>query len=307
MKIYLSGVRTWHSYFMRGCDKYGAVPSTATLLKYTFPTFWRYYKRRGPQALLRTQPGESTIVDSGAHTFFGQSGLSVHKHTSTKEAGNVDLGHYHQAYMEFFKINFPRFDYFVELDVADVYGIDVVRTMRADYKEAGLWEKCITAFHRTNGADDYSWMLDNAESGYVALQGLRVNEPMLPYVAMIKRAYDRGIKVHGFALLNQPVLEGAPFYSIDCTSWLISQQYRRIIQFRRGVLKQTSFLSQGVAARKTGPYARGRHPHKFRSIENQLSISLAAIRQFEHYVTDLWCKRGVDWDAQIAQHAAGSA
>jgi hypothetical protein len=233
-------------------------------------------------------PAEDIILDSGAHTFFSSSGMSVHGYKVTRKMKN-DLSRYHSDYLVFLKKNWDRFDYFVELDVADLFGMDIVRAMRDDYMKAGMWDKCIMGWHPINGEDDYQWMLDNTGSGWVAIEGNRIGVPLIKYNNYIRPAYERGIKVHGFALMSDKLLRAFPFYSVDCASWLVPVMYG----------KQPTWTGDHITMIEMGRDKRGDAIKRLTSPQRKLRASIEAYRKAEAYYTDYWKAKGIDWDEQV--------
>lgn len=286
MKVFLSGTQTWHTYFNRGRSKYGPLREGVPMLKRSFPSYWY---ERGRRIQLRTQPADEVILDSGAHTFFSSVGLSVHGYKITRQDWG-ELDSYFRKFLIFLKRNWASYDYYVELDVADLFGIVKVEAMREDLRNAGLWSKCITAWHPVNGEDDYARMLDETESRYVALEGIRPGVPELPYNRFIKPAYDRGIKVHGFALMSDRILRKYPFYSVDCASWLLPVTYGKLPQFINGRIHQEDIRRVATAHKRLlKPAAKLEH-------------SIKTYRKAEGYYTDYWIAKGIDWEAQIERH-----
>jgi hypothetical protein len=295
MKIYLSGMHSYHGHCNRRHDHYDVLRSDAPWLDYCFPSFWDWYKPRpdfNGRVPLWTMPGNYVILDSGAHSFFAMNDLAVHG--KKRKSVKLDVAHYHGAYMNFVETNWDFISYFVELDVADIFGFEWVEKMRADYKARGLWDKCIPAWHRVNGMADFHAMLD-CPSRYIGLQGLRPSEQPLDYCDLIRQAFDAGVRVHGFALINQSILDKFAFYSVDATSWLQSAQYGSIRRFERGRLK-TVKTSWQPARRKCAKLESA----MFRNRLSLLQEGIAEIKKAEEFFTALWNARGVNWETQLA-------
>jgi hypothetical protein len=289
MKFYYSSMRSYQSHLNRGTSNYGPLLPAAPWLQYAFPSFWDWYTtKRNGRVKLFTMPAENVILDSGAHSFFAMNDLAVHG--KKREKVKVDVSHYHGAYMNFIEYNWDHISYFVELDVADVFGFEWVQKMRADYVKRGLYEKCIPAWHRVNGMEDFEAMLE-CPSRYIGLQGLRPNEPLLPYNSLLQRAYEAGVRVHGFALTNGKVLDKYPFYSVDSTSWLQGIMYGSLREFRRGQFKTLN-------ASRSKP---GKKPLReaFYDDRERILYGIREVRKAEHHFTQYWKARGVDWEAQL--------
>lgn len=296
MRVYLSGVKSWYTYFMRGLGRdrrmNGPFPRDATMLEYTFPTFWEEYRTTGDFNRLYKQPGRHTILDSGAHSFFGVFGISVH----TNEATSLDIPdpyHYADQYIRFIQHNLDRIHYFIELDVADVYGMDFVWRFRDKVKAAGLLDRMIPAWHPVNGWDDLEWMLD-APSKWIAVEGVRAGIPRLPYGKIIKRAWEKKVRVHGFALLYHEIMTTFPFYSIDCTTWQMPVKYGRMPTFKG------NRLVQEVIRDKASQYGKAvNHPWQHLSQADKVTKAITEMKKVETFYTELWKQRGVDWEAHL--------
>lgn len=196
--------------------------------------FFSYYYCRKGQAkndiLIKSRPHMKLItIDSGAHSFFSEhadSGLTVSFHkkkTKTKESPQE----YFEKYVDWIKKHWDFFDYFVELDIGEIVGQQTVLAWRERLKAEGLYTKCITVYHPgIMSWDDYIRTLDDSQSRYVALEGDRTaKRNRLPYRKMIKAAYDRGVKTHGFAMTKLDVFHKYPFFSVDSSSWKAAAQY----------------------------------------------------------------------------------
>ena len=293
MIVYLSGVKSWYTYFMRGLPRDGSVPFPAdvTLLDSCFPSYWDFTSKDGTK-VLPVQPGRRVILDSGAHSFFSMVGMSVH--VTYRKKTDVVLEDYFKKYLRFLEKNWDVFNYFVELDVADVFGMEAVQKMRRAYKSKGMMEKMIPGWHPVNGKEDFFWQL-KCPSHYIGMQGLRPGKPTIPYGPFIRECYDKGVRVHGFALLNQRLLREYPFYSIDSTTWLTPVQYNRQLSFDNGRLKATRIGTTvgSMAFTQTpsiGVTLKGK---------DRLRLSIQAVHSFESYITDYWEQRGVDWSDQL--------
>lgn len=119
-----------------------------------------------------------------------------------------------------------------------------------------------------------------ADFDYICIAGLnrkllKLEEKMMMgnYVFSLTR---NKIKVHGLAITNQKYNEAFPFYSIDSTTWLNPSMY--------GTTKNIS----NVALLKY----RNKNRHYLERISDDISYWL----NFEKQITDLWRKRGVNWD-----------
>jgi len=296
MRIYCSGTKTWHSYFWpKHLDRYKVKLEDANippkdLLQNCFPTFWDCRKTGLP-----TMPGSSTIVDSGAHSFFAMEGMSVHK-GRIRQREQIKVDDYLNNYCRFLEKYWDVIDYFIELDIALVVGMKKVEAMRKEFRDRGLMKKCILAWHPENGLADYTWILDNTESGYIGLQGLRANEEMLPYKTLCRLALERGFRTHVFALTYPDLLYQFPFYSTDSTRWLTAVQYGSSIRWDR----QKSQIENVILSKKVRKDNKRGESHRLvfhYSAADQLRNAIATLRELERHLTNYWAQKGVTWDA----------
>jgi len=294
MRVYLSGVRTWYSYFMRGLPRDGSVPlpEDAPSLVYSFPSFWEQYSRAGKVSSLHIQPAVSVILDCGAHSLFSINGVSAHNRES-RRSGPIDVSAYFTQYLAFVEKNWDSLSFFVELDIGELVGMDRVRRMRRRIKERGLSSKCLYGWHPPNGLRDYLWMVDNAESRYVGIQGPRPRLPVLEYGPFVSKAYDAGCRLHGFAITNTDLLQRYPFYSVDSTRWLTTVQYMRHTEFVDG-----KFVNPFVGVRSPWVKAKPSLAGGL-SAQDRLRQTIQAARDAERFFTDYWRAREVDWQARL--------
>lgn len=84
------------------------------------------------------------------------------------------------------------------------------------------------------------------------------------------------IKVHGLAITNQKYNEAWPFYSIDSTTWLSPSIYGRSMIIKNDLLLK--------------------YRNKTRHYLERINYDITYWLNFEKQITDLWRKRGVNWD-----------
>lgn len=239
-------------------------------------------------------------VDSGAHSFFGFAGVSsATHHKSSKKEDMPDPNEYIMQYLAWLKKYGHLLDYFVELDIQAIVGIEKVRYWRKKLEREGLWHKCIPVLHSCDTEAQWDETIKGAASGYVGLEGLRAGKVTLPYMKLLEKCYNLGVKVHGFALTNYKILEQFPFWSADSTTWTSCVRYGTFIvrdEFGKMMQKNPStenYLSHGISL--------DIHKNK-RSKESstkKLEHSAQKFRESEKFLTRLWVERGVDWDKKL--------
>jgi hypothetical protein len=246
---------------------------------------------------------KSIIVDSGAHSFFSEmqgSGLSVSVHTK-KTITKDTPENYFLGYLQWLQDNKDYYDYFVELDIGEVVGQETVLKWREEIRKAGLYSRCITVFHpRVMDFNDYLKMLEDSESKFVALEGDRPGRLRLPYNKLIKPAYEKGIKVHGFAFIKRDGLDCYPFYSVDATSWKASVQYGTGLTATKDGLRMISYKNEpqsivGLAKRFSNVLEVHSEDKKIQRYK-RLEIAISAYRDLEKYYNELWERRGIHWN-----------
>ena len=271
-------------------------------IEYAFYSY--YYLRNGkrPQVMEGTKEAHKILfIDSGAHSFFsemaeeGIESASVHKKKSkTKESPEE----YFNKYLIWLVQNYDKYDYFAELDIGEIVGQKKVLEWRELLKKNNLYDKCVTVYHpNIMNWQDYIDMLEDSESKYIALEGDRSGRKRLNYNKLIKPAYDRGIKVHGFAMTKTEVLRNHPFYSVDSTSWLQSEMYGTIPFHEQGKIKAVRFKDQKKFTDRLGKLDTeilfGEDLAKRRLYNMRLGIK--AYKEYEQFYTELWQKRNINW------------
>lgn len=291
MVIYLAGIE------QKECNE------VATLGKIPYAFYSYYYMRKKTElaeSMVNNRPYHKTIfVDSGAHTFFAENhdlGLSVaslKKKTKTKETPDE----YMEKYIEWLKINIDHLDYFAELDIGEIVGQEKVLMWRDWLKKENLYKKCVTVFHPNVMTDeDYTSMLLDSESKYIALEGDRDNRDRLPYNKYLLEAYDMGIKVHGFAMTKAEVFLRYGFYSVDSTSWKSGTMYGTLSTFQKMVIRAIECKSHKDVIKIKGIDLELLN-HETYKINSQYKYRLAAeaFNNMSKFLTKVWIKRGVVW------------
>lgn len=263
--------------------------------------FLSYYylrnSKKSEEILKNTRKNCKTIIiDSGAHTFFSErasEGLSVSVHkktTKTKE----DPDQYFKKYLQWIKENEKFFDFFVELDIGEIVGQKKVEKWRNEIGKAKLLKKCITVFHpAVMSFEDYKKLVDSSESKYVAVEGDRPQlRKRIDYLPLLKYAYDRKVRVHGFAMTKRDVMEKYPFYSVDSTSWIAGTQYgSQLFKIKEKVIN-IRFSYSGIRTKEIKKVLENKN-----NLKNQRKVlleeSIKAYKQLEKFYSDLWAKKGI--------------
>lgn len=252
---------------------------------------------------------KDVCVDSGAHVFLAP----YHKVGTKPGIEEIEL-HLHSMVSRI-KLLPIRPSFVVELDLQDLYGVDVVSAWRRDIwipleKETGI--RVAYVWHTPDGLDSWRKMVDNPDMHYLGLGGPKFLE--LGGRDLVVRAYAAKKPVHGFACVRRRLLTLVPFFSVDSTSWSASSLYGLIPGFN--VKKGGAFSTAPVHHRSfsgvdfkesLGSVAiHGRGLVKIKDVTSGMGCTdstyqLAAntYAEAERFFTAYWCARGFDWERQL--------
>jgi hypothetical protein len=269
--------------------------------------FYSYYYMRDkdtPVTLVNGRPHiKSIILDSGAHSFFAEVlsskvSASVHvKKTKTKETPDV----YFANYVRWLKKWMHLIDYYVELDIGEIVGQSKVLEWREILKKEGLYHKCITVYYPAVMTwEDYLATLDDSQSKYVALESDRAGRARLDYNKIIKPAYDKKIKVHGFAFLKREGLLKFPFYSVDGSSWLTGTQWGASMVAVGNEIKNVRFIQESEELFSLSKAVTDLIDVVSSNLklqrEKRLELAILGYKAMERFYTELWRSRGIIWE-----------
>lgn len=262
--------------------------------------FCTYYYKDKTEATLRDMKAIGhkgmITIDSGAHSFFAQLGMSAVNHGNV--SGKIqDPYEYFEEYFNWVMEWKDYFTYFVDLDIQDIVGLDTVRKWRQRFIDAGVGHKMITVWHTVDGWKNFERQVAESVSNYVGVEGLRSGKEMLPYNKFIKYAYTHDCKVHGFAFTKPGLLHKFPFYSVDSSSWTYGIRFGAIY-----VWEKNKLLTINTGSDKHLFAKYGIDPNVFHStVRNEdscrqkLMYSANAYWEMQEYFTKLWEKRGIHW------------
>jgi hypothetical protein len=98
------------------------------------------------------------------------------------------------------------------------------------------------------------------------------------------------IKIHGYGISSN-LHQIFPFFSADSTGWLSATRHRTVANFSKGKIYYTESVRKKGASINDGNILT-----TDLTDERLLTRSCEAYKQFENYITELWAKRGVNWD-----------
>lgn len=213
MKIFFAGGDNWKNFEIL----------KETGVKHVLLSY--YYIKNKPRILEEAKLNNmEVLLDSGAHTL--QKGVKV------------DYETFVDNYIKFINKYSKYIDYFVELDIENVIGLNKVEEWREKIQKQTKREPIIV-WHRERGWNYWKQMCKQYSyigfSGFVTING----KPEVPdkYIPIfLKEAKKHNTKVHGFGF-TKPSLFKYPFYSVDSTSWLVGARYGYIYLQVRNNLK----------------------------------------------------------------------
>lgn len=161
---------------------------------------------------------EMFMLDSGAFSFMTGS--------TTKNG----FDEYVDSYARF--INENDIQYFFELDIDSIVGLDGVEDIRHRLeKETG--KRAIPVWHKSRGKDYFIRMCN--EYDYVAIGGIVTREITpneYPYFHwFINTAHSYGAKIHGLGFTNTILLHEYHFDSVDSTAWCSGSRFGQVMLF----------------------------------------------------------------------------
>lgn len=311
MKLYVAGVE--------GTDV--ASTLSAKVIVNGFASY--YYLRRQASGIKRVHECvKSLIVDSGAHTFFASRPEIGSTTTRVTKHKGEDPESYMRAYVAWLKNAQAWLDYFVELDLGEIVGQPRVREWRDGLRKAGVAEKCIIVYHPK--AETWAEFLAAAEkwpSKYVALEGLRQGRAILDYVGCVRALYERGIRVHGFAMVKRRWLDRVPFYSVDSSSFMAGitygahftnmgsdrfayMRYSRATSEASRQRAMRTAVTRGVDFEKLTAKSYSKETGRDEIVLTAVSSTARAMQDMEAYYTRLWEARGIKWQEPKPRRAS---
>lgn len=196
-------------------------------------------------AALHTWP-TLKLLDSGVFTFLRKTG-KLRKQAKEKKPKTVGAGsvvtlegfrEYAEKYMAYLREHLDDWDFVVELDVDNIFGVEVSRAFRTKLQRiAG--DKLLPVWHSISGAS--GWADCYNEFPYI---GTGSDKPMdlTAYRRLVNEAHAHGAAVHGFGGTRADVMRAVPYDTADSTTWLSSIRYGQFggVNFNRDSEQMTS-------------------------------------------------------------------
>lgn len=179
-------------------------------------------------------------------------------------------------------------------DHVNYAGLDVIGDWQSSRKNQEIMEaeglSPIPTFHYGSPEQELKRLIKKYD--YIALGGLvpismqrKKIAAWLDYCFSIIRTK---IKIHGFGVNSLWCWERYPFYSVDATSWLMGEKFRRTLYFDRGQLKTAT-----KGSKERNIYTMKAHTDHY---SDQSLQNAKTYLELEQRTTRLWEKRGVIWE-----------
>jgi hypothetical protein len=301
MRIALAGVESSHEHLWAACLSRARSVLTSFFYADTIEHSNRFnlWKSTLHQATFR-------LVDSGAYTF-RTTALWGNKET----AAGIDVDAYLDRYIKWIlrMRSLKLVDYWVEMDIGVAVGAEWVTQHRKRFFDAGLGYGLIRVWHSLE-SDWQGWLDLIAEakqpnrSRFVAIEGRSKYYAPIDYTKFIRAAYDQGVRVHGFRMTSFKDLKRYPFYSVDSTTWTTAVRFGVTHSVRNGWL-ESSLNGDRVWRGRLIP----RRTSTYRTRLDLVKTTAAQWVKAEKQITELWEKRGINWDKQLEKvlHEEGKA
>lgn len=164
-----------------------------------------------------------TYIDSGVFTFMRRAGVTVqNKNAKTvKPASFEEFREFARAYVEYLKRDMDLWDWIIDLDCAELFGVEVEDRFRAGLKKL-VGDKLLPVWHAQRGHEGWIKMVEEYPYVCMALAkgaGGRTRRNHAMVRTMIREAHARGTKVH---ILGMSTLEHFETYeadTMDSSSW----------------------------------------------------------------------------------------
>jgi hypothetical protein len=291
--------------YLAGCEQISDIPSARViknnmiengLLSFYYMLSDKDTKR---MSFLRKHI-KSIIIDSGAHTFFSSNpdiGLIASGANRINSSGvSLAPDDFFSAYLEWLKINYDNFDFFVELDIGEIVGQDKVRRWREALKKVGLFDKCICVYHPSvMSRSNFEELVK--KNRYIAVEGLRGDAKPLPYLELTRFCYEQKTYIHGFAMVRDKYLRTVPFTSVDSITWKSGAMYGRLVfrgssgEYLNGNINNTEFRNKSwLTSSKFANATKGER----RYISFVQSVGYYSKKQ--EFYSKLWKSRGINWE-----------
>ena len=187
-------------------------------IKYVLMSYYSIKKLKDDELRTYRKAFTKILVDSGAFTFLNHKRIK-------KDIATIDA--YAKQYGEWLEAHKWLYDYFVELDVEKLTGIERVHQYR-QMLEQKAGQQCIPIWHIKRGIDYWKQLVK--EYKYIGIGGLVIGEiktPLKVVPSLVHYAHKHGVKVHGMGYTQPRNLQRMLFDSVDSTSWMSASRFAR--------------------------------------------------------------------------------
>lgn len=246
--------------------------------------------------------GVFIMIDSGAHSFFSEEGLSI-AHSKKVKKKETNYEEYAKEYMIWLKKFAKYIDVAVELDIDALIGYPRVLHIRKMLESSGV--KIAPVWHTSLGDKEWSVMCDTYDYIGIGLGDVQKSQSILSigfFADKMKEAVAKKVKVHAFGMIKPNYIMNLPFYSVDSSSWSMGARYGCLCGFD----PKTGKLKMGRVKTKEQYIRILQHLHLSMSLESLFSVdrsymnrdivNIQAYKALEVYVTNLWKARGIVWE-----------
>lgn len=272
-----------------------------------FLTFWKRNDTDKTMAWLKELGHQKLItVDSGAHTFFEKNKMLLDNEMILKKGSRamLEIQAYYEKYREWVLKNYENFSYFVELDLQDLVGREIVAGWRENWQKDGVADKLITVLHKCDSKKDWFEMLEKTRSRYVGIpwSGKRYDRLKVGVLELLKTAWQAGVRVHGFAGTSSKDMKKYPFYSVNSSSWKNAPRFGQVMFFDNGAIKSRHPRDKGLFQRYNIPVKKMHHMERSSEVTREKFVFCGReYLKMEDYLFKYWKTRGIDWEKRMEE------
>ncbi len=243
--------------------------------------------------------GVFIMIDSGAHTFFSEEGLSI-AHSKKKKTKQTNYMVYSKGYAKWLEKFKDYIDVAVELDIDVLIGYKKVLQIRKMLEATGA--KIMPVWHTSLGDAEWENMIRDYEYVGIGL-GDAVNMKQILNIGFfsskLKRAIETGTKVHAFGMVRPNYMLKLPFYTVDSSSWNAGSRYGQLVGYdaknikivqrrvksQKDFLKVVNYLKLDMSPSQLFSVAR--------NYVNRDIVNVQAYKKLEDVITRVWESRGI--------------
>lgn len=186
-----------------------------------------------------------TILDSGVFSFMNKAGVT-HQKWTTKLDGLSSWSvfkKYAATYIAYLREHAQEWDWIIELDVDELYGIEAADAFRAKLLEV-VGERLLPVWHGQRGDEGWKYLVHNFP--YICLSpskatGSRLSSQTgLLFRQMIDYAHANGTRVHILGDASYPAFLEYGHDTADASSWLAGSRWGEVKLPKVGRLRISS-------------------------------------------------------------------